>query len=72
MESLIEELKARQKREKLTQEQMADRIGFSQATLSRLYAGKQELGMESLQQILRAYPELSGFFLAENLSTESP
>jgi transcriptional regulator with XRE-family HTH domain len=72
MQQLIAELRARQEHEGLTQQQMADKLGFSQATLSRLYAGKQDIGMESLQQILRAYPELSGYFLAQSMGPESP
>jgi transcriptional regulator with XRE-family HTH domain len=66
---LVQALKDRQQNEGLTQQGMAAKLGISQSTLSRLYAGKRDLGIESLEQIIRAYPELSGFFLAEHMQS---
>ena len=44
---------------------------MSQSMLSRLYAGEPELGMETLQRIIRKYPELAVPFLAQNMPASS-
>ena len=64
---LIQALKDRQTEEGLTQQGMADKLRINQSTLSRLYAGKRDLGIDTLEQILQVYPELSGFFLAQHI-----
>lgn len=67
MTNLIEGLKERQKSAGMNQEAFADHLGISQSMLSRLYAGKRDVGIRTFQQIMKVYPELAFVFLSENI-----
>jgi transcriptional regulator with XRE-family HTH domain len=52
---IIEPLKEKQQCRGLSQEAMSERLGITQSTLSRLYTGKRDLGMQTLRRIIRVY-----------------
>jgi transcriptional regulator with XRE-family HTH domain len=51
--SMVEALKTQQQRGGLPQRATSDRLGINQSTLSRLYAGERDLGMETVQRIVQ-------------------
>lgn len=57
-DGLILKIKIRQLDEGLNLAGMADKLGVSPGTLSRVYNGKRIPGRKFLSGILRAYPDL--------------
>lgn len=64
-QSLIERLRERQGNRNQTT--FAEFLGISLPTLSRLYSGEREVGMDTLMQIGKVYPDLAFLFLSESV-----
>lgn len=67
-------LKAQQERSGLTQAQLANELGVSQSTISAVYRGTREPGVNLLRQVRRRYPNLAteiDLFLAQKPSPDA-
>ena len=69
MQEIINALKQKHRQAGLTQVQFAQRLGISQATLSRLYNGQRQIGITTLTRIIEAYPDLAPLFLPPDISS---
>ena len=56
---------------KLTQVELADKIGIHQSDLSRMEQGEYKVGLDTLLKILQTFDLSIGVFFEENESTES-
>jgi len=56
---------------KLTQVELADKIGIHQSDLSRMEQGEYKVGLDTLLKILQTFDLSIGDFFEENESTES-
>jgi transcriptional regulator with XRE-family HTH domain len=56
---LIRELQNKQQEENLTLVELADKLGVSHSTLSRVFAGNRNPGAKLLSGIMTAYPDLA-------------
>ena len=56
---------------KLTQVELADRIGIHQSDLSRMEQGEYKVGLDTLLKILQTFDLSIGDFFEENDRTES-
>lgn len=67
----VEALRQKQIEEGLTQAQFAAKFeDLSQGTLSRLYSGTRQVGMDTFQKVVKVYPELAFLFLAHDIHPE--
>lgn len=57
--TLVEALRQRQRREKLTDIALAGLLGVNHSTWSRIKSGDRRPGVKVLNAILRLYPEMS-------------
>jgi transcriptional regulator with XRE-family HTH domain len=56
---------------KLTQVELADKIGIHQSDLSRMEQGEYKVGLDTLLKILQTFDLTIGDFFEENEGTES-
>ncbi|MFA6046661.1 MAG: helix-turn-helix transcriptional regulator [Phycisphaerales bacterium] len=68
--SLVEKLQHLQGER--NQDEFAAHLGISQGTLSRIYAGKRQLGQDVAAKIARRHPELAFDLAAFLLTTDIP
>lgn len=62
---LQDELIQKQKREHLTDGQMAAKLNVHRVTYVNVKNGKRPMSADFRESIIRAYPELQGIFLSE-------
>lgn len=72
MEKIIAALLAKKEQDGKSVAQMADDIGIHFSTLYRILNGQRTMGMDTLQKILRAYPDVNPKMAAIFLPEKSP